>query len=154
MDGQGSFPLCEGDDAYFTVGRERITHGMHSVYSRPREARRQLPLSKAGQARFYKGGRQCCSQVQEIAASQAGCERDRQCLSRCDRMAAAREPFISVQDRRNNYIFLMQKKKTTSQREARSHEIVPSALVCSKSGGAGESCCLPLGLWWSCSAFL
>jgi hypothetical protein len=25
-------------------------------------------------------------------------------------MAAAREPFISVQDRRNNYIFLMQKK--------------------------------------------
>jgi hypothetical protein len=74
------------------------------------------------QAIFYKGGQQCCSQVQEIAASQADCGRDRQCLSRCDRMAAARETFISVQDRRTTrYIFLMQKKKKRHPSGKRDH---------------------------------
>jgi hypothetical protein len=113
---------------------------MHGIYSRrPREARRQLPLSKgrpySTKADSNAARKSKRSQHLRLTADGIGnaCHGATGSDGRCTRDIH----FRSRQE--DNYIFLMQnKKKTTSQREARSYEVVPSALVYSKSGGASE----------------
>jgi hypothetical protein len=111
-----------------------------------------LPSNQGRPCAPNEGEQQSYSQIQEITASQAAYERNRHLFRTARLHGRHAERFISVQ-RKGNHLYFPNAKQSTSQWEARSHEVVPSALVHLKGGGASESHDLPPGprkLWFPC----